>query len=87
MFFDSKIIGFDLLIINLLNLDLLKQFLQVEDLKCATLDIVNNNFTREDSFSSRSFIDHFIVNNNILYSNIDAGMVRSVGDWGGVRTF
>ena len=56
---------------NSKNLNLLKQFLQVEDLKCATLDIVNNNFTREDRFSSRSFIDHFIVNNNILYSNID----------------
>ena len=55
---------------NSRNLDLLAQFIQTDDLKCITLDIINNNFTREDSFGSRSFIDHFIVNKKVLYSNV-----------------
>ena len=44
--------------------------MHVEDLQCATLNIIDNNFTREDIFGSRSFIDHFIVNRNVLYSNV-----------------
>ena len=52
---------------NSQNLNLLKQFLHVEELECATLKITHNNFTREDSQGSRSFIDHIIV--SINYSN------------------
>ena len=52
------------------NLNLLKQFLNIEELECATLEITQNNFTREDSLGSRSFIDHIIVSSNINYSNL-----------------
>ena len=51
------------------NLNLLKQFLHVEELECATLKITHNNFTREDSLGSRSFIDHIIVSKNINCTN------------------
>ena len=54
---------------NSQNLNLLKQFLHVEELECATLKITHNNFTREDSQGSRSFIDHIIVSKRINYSN------------------
>ena len=54
---------------NSQNLNLLKQFLHVEELECATLKITHNNFTREDSLGSRSFIDHIIVSKHINYSN------------------
>ena len=56
--------------LNSNNLTLLKQFIQVEDLLCNTTDILSNNFTREDCFGTRSFIDHFIVNKNLKYSNL-----------------
>ena len=52
------------------NLNLLKDFLEIETLNCATLEIAENNFTRVGSLGEKSFIDHFIVNNNLEY-NID----------------
>ena len=51
------------------NLNLLKQFLHVEELECATLKITHNNYTREDSLGSRSFIDHIIVSKHINCTN------------------
>ena len=53
------------------NFNLLKQFLEIEHLKCTTLDILYNNFTREDCFGTRSFIDHFIVNSSVKYFNVE----------------
>ena len=55
---------------NSQNLNLLKQFLNIEELECATLKITPNNFTREDSLGSRSFIDHIIVSSNVKHSNL-----------------
>ena len=55
---------------NSRNLRLFKQFLQLENLRCSTLDIVNENFTRADK-NSRSFIDHFVISKNIEYCNIE----------------
>ena len=54
---------------NSRNLNLLKQFLHLEDLECRTLDIINGNFTRVVK-NSRSFLDHFILSKNIEYSNV-----------------
>ena len=56
--------------INSRNLTLLKQFLQLEDLECKTLNILNDNFTRSD-VNSRAFLDHFILSKNVEYSNIE----------------
>ena len=68
------IIGGDLNVdfnrVNSQNLNSLKQFLHLEELECATLKITQNNFTREDTLGSRSFIDHFILNKNVVYSNL-----------------
>ena len=35
------------------NLNLLKQFIESEDLQCTTLGIMDDNFTREDCFGSK----------------------------------
>ena len=56
--------------INSRNLTLLKQFLQLEDLECKTLNILKDNFTRSD-VNSRAFLDHFILSNNVDYSNLE----------------
>ena len=53
---------------NSQNLNLLKQFIHIEDLECSTLKITQNNYTREDNLGSRSFIDHFIVSKNVNHS-------------------
>ena len=52
---------------NSRNLNLLKEFLTLESLACATLDITENNFTRIGSNGEKSFIDHFIVCNKDNY--------------------
>ena len=57
--------------VNSRNLNLLKQFLQIEDLECSTLNILNGNFTRQDNQGSRSFLDHFICSKNYEYSNVN----------------
>ena len=57
--------------VNSRNLNLLKQFLLIEDLECSTRDILNNNFTRQDNLGSRSFLDHFICSKNVEYSNVN----------------
>ena len=49
---------------------MLKQFLQLEDLECKTLNILNDNFTRSD-VNSRAFLDHFILSKNVDYSYIE----------------
>ena len=56
--------------INSNNLELLKHFIDIEELECATLKITHNNFTREDNLGSRSFIDHVILNSNVSYSEL-----------------
>ena len=56
--------------INSNNLELLKHFINIEELECATLKITHNNFTREDNLGSRSFIDHVILNSNVSYSEL-----------------
>ena len=55
---------------NSQNLELLKQFSNIEELECVTLNITHNNFTREDKLGSRSFIDHVIINKNVSYSEL-----------------
>ena len=55
---------------NSQNLELLKQFSNIEELECVTLNITHNNFTREDNLGSRSFIDHVIINKNVSYSEL-----------------
>ena len=50
------------------NLQLLKLFISQEELTCATLQIVNNNYSRSDVHNNRSFIDHFIVSQNIDFN-------------------
>ena len=57
--------------INSQNLNLLKQFVHLEELECVTLKITQNNFTREDTLGSRSFIDHIIVNNHVSYTDLN----------------
>ena len=52
------------------NLNLLKCFVSQEELVCATLPILNNNYTRIDSRNNKSFIDHFLVSNNVNYCNV-----------------
>ena len=52
------------------NLDLLKCFITQEQLTCATLQTVNNNYSRADIHNNRSFIDHFIVSQDIINYNI-----------------
>ena len=49
---------------------MLKHFINIEELECATLKITHNNFTREDNLGSRSFIDHVILNSNVSYSEL-----------------
>ena len=49
---------------------MLKHFINIEELDCATLKITHNNFTREDNLGSRSFIDHVILNSNVSYSEL-----------------
>ena len=43
----------------------------LEELECATLKITQNNFTREDTLGSRSFIDHIIVTNHVSYTYLN----------------
>ena len=52
---------------NSRNLNLLKDFLVLETLTCATFDILENNFTRLGSLGEKSFIDHFITCNFFEY--------------------
>ena len=53
-----------------LNLSLMKQFVTEEDLSCATLPIVNNNYTRISSCGDKSFIDHYLVSEGIVLNNV-----------------
>ena len=53
-----------------INLGLFKQFIIDEQLICATLPIVNNNYTRVSSSGDRSFIDHFLVCENVNFNNL-----------------
>ena len=53
-----------------LNLSLMKQFVTEEHLRCATLPIVNNNYTRISSNGDKSFIDHILVSQGIVFDNV-----------------
>ena len=52
------------------NLHLLQCFIEQEQLKCATLQISANNYTRMDSNYNKSFIDHFIISENVVFNNV-----------------
>ena len=45
--------------IESINLSILKHFVTDENLSCATLPIVNNNYTRISSNGDKSFLDNF----------------------------
>ena len=55
---------------NSLNLSLLKTFISDENLTCATLPIVNDNYTRISSTGDKSFIDHFLVTKSSDIKNV-----------------
>ena len=55
---------------NSLNLSLMKQFILEEHLICATLPIVNNNYTRISGNGDKSFIDHVLVSEGIEFNNV-----------------
>ena len=50
---------------NSRNLSLFKEFIELETLTCATFSIIRNNFTRIGSLGEKSFIDHYIVSQNL----------------------
>ena len=52
------------------NLSLLKCFVSQEELICATLPIISNNYTRIDSRNNKSFIDHFLLSKNVNHCNV-----------------
>ena len=55
---------------NSRNLNLLKQFIVDEQLTCVTLRCPVNDFTYESVNFNRSFIDHFIVSENLTNCNV-----------------
>ena len=57
--------------INSRNLNLLKQFLNDEQVVCLTQNLSDDHYTFENSLGSRSFIDHFIVNSRLVNCSVE----------------
>ena len=53
------------------NLSIFKHFMNDEELLCPSLHVAANNFTREDVLGNRSFIDHFLLSENIIHNDFD----------------
>ena len=53
------------------NLNIFKHFMNDEELLCPSIHVTANNFTREDIHGNRSFIDHFLLSENIIHNNFN----------------